>query len=143
MPFSTGGTGHQQGVQFTDDCNSREKNTRLSSEQINRMAADVRLQRYHGGSMVSNPQILGHSKHGVVSISHDADAHDCPSSNDSASHQALQPEMKRTISDVALEALESVQNLKCPIISYSQLDLKRKIGDGSIGQVHCVLLFAQ
>ncbi|KAA6419315.1 MAG: PAS domain-containing tyrosine kinase [Trebouxia sp. A1-2] len=136
MPFSTGGTGHQQGVQFTDDCNSREKNTRLSSEQINRMAADVRLQRYHGGSMVSNPQILGHSKHGVVSISHDADAHDCPSSNDSASHQALQPEMKRTISDVALEALESVQNLKCPIISYSQLDLKRKIGDGSIGQVY-------
>jgi len=135
MPFSVGGKGHQQGSKFTDERASR-KTTRLCSEQIDRMAADVRLQRYYGGSMVSTPQTSGHSKHGGVSISHDADAHDCLSGNDNASHQALQPEMKRTISDVALEALESVQNLKCPVISYSQLDIKRKIGYGSIGQVH-------
>ncbi len=51
--------------------------------------------------------------------------------------------MKRTISDVALEALESVQSLKCPMISYNQLDIKRKIGDGSIGQVHWLHLLAQ
>ena len=136
MPFSVGGKGHQQGAKSTNDRASREEKTRLSSDQIDRMAAGVRLQRYHGGSMVSTPQNSGHSKHGGVSISHDAGGHDSLSSDDSALHQALQPEMKRTISDVALEALESVQNLKCPIISYSQLDIKRKIGDGSIGQVH-------
>ena len=140
-PFSVGGKGHQQGVKFTDDHASKKEKRRLSSERIDRMAADVRLQHYHGGITASTPQNSGHSKHGSVGISHDADAHDCLSSNDSASHQAPQPEMKRTISDVALEALESVQNLKCPIISYSQLDIKRKIGDGSIGQVHWLHLF--
>lgn len=134
-PFSVGGKGHQQGVKFTDDHASKKEKRRLSSERIDRMAADVRLHRYHGGSMVSTPQNSGHSN-GGASISHNAGGHDSLSSDDSASHQALQPEMKRTISDVALEALESVQNLKCPIISYSQLDIKRKIGDGSIGQVH-------
>ena len=140
MPFLVGGKGHQQGVESNDDHASCGKTPRLASEQIDRMAADVRLQRYHGGSMVSTPQNSGHSKHGGVSISHDADGHDSLSSNDSASHQALQPGMKRTISEVALEALESVQSLKCPIISYSQLNLKRKIGEGSIGQVHWVSL---
>ncbi|KAL0046815.1 hypothetical protein WJX82_010624 [Trebouxia sp. C0006] len=134
-PFSVGGKGHQQGVKFTDDHASKKEKRRLSSERIDRMAADVRLHRYHGGSMVSTPQNSGHSN-GGPSISHNAGGHDSLSSDDSASHQALQPEMKRTISDVALEALESVQNLKCPIISYSQLDIKRKIGDGSIGQVY-------
>ncbi len=144
MPFSVGGKGHQQGGNITDDRVAREKNARLSSEQIDRMAADVRLQRCHGGSMVSTPQNSGHSKqHGDVSISHDVNADDHLSGNDSASCQALQPEMKRTISDVALEALESVQSLKCPIISYSQLDIKRKIGDGSIGQVHWLPLIVE
>ncbi len=133
MPFSGGGKGHQQGVKSSA---SWEENASLSSERIDRMAADVRLHRYHGGSMVSTPQNSRPSKHGGVSINHDASGHDSLSSDDSASHQAPQPEMKRTISDVALEALESVQSLKCPIISYSQLDVKRKIGDGSIGQVH-------
>ncbi|KAL0037083.1 hypothetical protein WJX77_012077 [Trebouxia sp. C0004] len=135
MPFSVGGKGHQQGMKFTDDCAPRETRAKLSSEQIDRLAADVRLQRYHGGSMTSTTQNPGHNKHGGVSISHDAGGGDCSSIDDGAS-QALQPEMKRTISDVALEALESVQNLKCPIIPYRQLDIKRKIGDGSIGQVY-------
>jgi len=50
--------------------------------------------------------------------------------------------LRRTISDVALEALESVDSLKCPIIEYSHLDIKRKIGAGSIGQV-CTLHASQ
>ncbi len=56
-----------------------------------------------------------------------------------ASQQGHMRPLKRTISDVALEALESVESLKCPIIEYSHLDIKRKIGAGSIGQV-CTLL---
>ena len=140
MPFIVGDKGHQQDVKSNDDRASCGKIPRLPSEQIDRMAADVRLQRYHGGSTVSTSQNSGHSKHSGVTISLDAVGLDSLSSNDSASHQALQPEMKRTISEVALEALESVQSLKCPIILYSQLDFKRKIGEGSIGQVHWVPL---
>ena len=44
-------------------------------------------------------------------------------------------QLKRTLSDLALEALVAVENLKCPIIEYRQLRFVRKIGEGSIGQV--------
>ena len=37
-------------------------------------------------------------------------------------------------------SLEVLQNLKCPIIEYDQLQIKRKIGDGSIGLVGLGLL---
>ncbi|DBA75584.1 TPA: hypothetical protein ACH3X2_009138 [Trebouxia sp. C0005] len=52
------------------------------------------------------------------------------------SQQSCVRPLKRTISDVALEALQSVDSLKCPIIEYSHLDIKGKIGAGSIGQVY-------
>jgi len=89
MPLSVGGKGHQQGAKFADDRASRKEKTRLSSELIDRMAADVRLQRFRGGSAVSTPQNSGHSKHGGVSISRDAGGDDSLSSDDSASNQAL------------------------------------------------------
>ena len=43
--------------------------------------------------------------------------------------------MRRTMSKIGLETLEKVESMNCPIIEYSQLEIKRKIGDGSIGQV--------
>ena len=43
--------------------------------------------------------------------------------------------MRRTKSKLALDTLASVESMNCPIIDYSQLEIKRKIGDGSIGQV--------
>lgn len=50
--------------------------------------------------------------------------------------QAVQPEVKKTPSGVALEAPQSGQKLNCPIVTYSQLDTKQKIGNESNGQVH-------
>lgn len=44
--------------------------------------------------------------------------------------------MRRTKSKLGLDALASVESMNCPIIDYSQLEIKRKIGDGSIGQVY-------
>jgi hypothetical protein len=43
--------------------------------------------------------------------------------------------MRRTKSKLGLDTLASVESMNCPIIDYSQLEIKRKIGDGSIGQV--------
>ncbi len=57
--------------------------------------------------------------------------------------QAFQPEVKRTLRGVALEAPQSGQNLNCPIITYSQLDTKQKIGNESNGQVHWLPLSVQ
>ena len=45
------------------------------------------------------------------------------------------PGLRRTLSDAAAEALDAVESIQCPIIPYSQLQIQRKIGDGSIGQV--------
>ena len=50
------------------------------------------------------------------------------------------PEIKRTLSDVASEALDAVENMQCPVIAYSQLQIQRKLGDGSIGQVGALLM---
>lgn len=52
-----------------------------------------------------------------------------------ASHAGQTPALKRTLSNAALEALDAVQSMQCPIIPYQQLQMHRKIGDGSIGQV--------
>ena len=43
--------------------------------------------------------------------------------------------MRRTKSKLGLDTLASVESMNCPIIDYSQLEIKRKIGDGSVGQV--------
>ncbi len=43
--------------------------------------------------------------------------------------------IRRTKSKLGLDTLASVESMNCPIIDYSQLEIKRKIGDGSIGQV--------
>lgn len=53
-----------------------------------------------------------------------------------ASHAGQTPALKRTLSNAALEALDAVQSMQCPIIPYQQLQMHRKIGDGSIGQVY-------
>lgn len=45
------------------------------------------------------------------------------------------PVLRRTLSDAAAEALDVVESVQCPIIPYTQLQIQRKIGDGSIGQV--------
>ena len=59
----------------------------------------------------------------------------CDSSQDIAPGRKT----KRTLSDQALEALVAVKNLKCPTIDYSNLQIVRKIGEGSIGQVRHTL----
>lgn len=46
------------------------------------------------------------------------------------------PSMRRSKSKLGLETLASVESMNCPIIDYSQLEIKRKIGDGSVGQVY-------
>ena len=38
-----------------------------------------------------------------------------------------------------MDTLATVESMNCPIIDYSQLEIKRKIGDGSIGQVNHLL----
>lgn len=43
--------------------------------------------------------------------------------------------MRRTKSKLGLDTLASVESMNCPIIDYSQLEIKRKIGEGSVGQV--------
>jgi hypothetical protein len=43
--------------------------------------------------------------------------------------------MRRSKSKLGLDTLASVESMNCAIIDYSQLEIKRKIGDGSIGQV--------
>lgn len=53
----------------------------------------------------------------------------------SFSDDQLAPGLRRTLSDAAAEALDAVESIQCPIIPYSQLQIQRKIGDGSIGQV--------
>lgn len=45
------------------------------------------------------------------------------------------PSLRRTLSDAAAQALDVVESMLCPIIPFSQLQIQRKIGDGSIGQV--------
>lgn len=45
------------------------------------------------------------------------------------------PVLRRTLSDAAAEALDVVESMHCAIIPYSQLQIQRQIGDGSIGQV--------
>lgn len=47
--------------------------------------------------------------------------------------------MRRTKSKLSMDTLATVESMNCPIIEYSQLEIKRKIGDGSIGQVGYVL----
>ena len=102
---------------------------------IDRKAADVRLHRFREQGNL--PHSSGQSQQSDDEI----DQHESPSVTGSlqtvhsAPSQAQAPVMKRTISDVALEALESVESLKCPVIQYSALQFKRKIGQGSVGQV--------
>lgn len=48
--------------------------------------------------------------------------------------------MRRSKSKLGLDTLASVESMNCPIIDYSQLEIKRKIGDGSIGQVSTTTL---
>ena len=49
--------------------------------------------------------------------------------------------MRRTKSKLSLDTLASVESMNCTIIDYSQLEVKRKIGDGSIGQVSCSVIY--
>ncbi|DBB01412.1 TPA: hypothetical protein ACH3X1_000077 [Trebouxia sp. C0004] len=44
--------------------------------------------------------------------------------------------MHRSKSKLGLDTLASVESMNCLIIDYSQLEIKRKIGDGSTGQVY-------
>lgn len=53
----------------------------------------------------------------------------------SCSDDQRSPVLRRTLSDAAAEALDVVESMQCPIIPFSQLQIQRKIGDGSIGQV--------
>ena len=55
-----------------------------------------------------------------------------------ASAAASVQNMRRTKSKLSMETLATVESMNCPIIDYSQLEIKRKIGDGSIGQVSCL-----
>ena len=138
--------------------------TQSGSESIDRMAAGIRLQRFLGsGGMGPTPHnspwpsrpnsLTGPSRpnsltDSLTDISQDLECRDSlPGSDDTplaadgaAQHSHLWV-LKRTISDAALEALESVESLKCPVIEYCQLQIKRKIGDGSIGQVFTLSIF--
>ena len=48
---------------------------------------------------------------------------------------AATPSMRPSKSKLSMDTLATVESMNCPIIEYSQLEIKRKIGDGSIGQV--------
>ena len=108
----------------------------VTSELIAHVAAGSLMATPHNSPTFSAPAAisvnLGH--HPSLPLGNDA-LH----TSSGASQQGRMRPLKRTISDVALKALESVDSLKCPIIEYSHLDIKRKIGAGSIGQV-CTLL---
>ncbi len=106
------------------------------SDQIPHAAAINQTATPNNSPMLSGSTAISVSvgRHPSLSLTNDA-----LQANSSASQQGRMRPLKRTISDVALEALESVDSLKCRIIDYSHLDIKRKIGAGSIGQV-CTLL---
>ncbi len=107
----------------------------VASKQIPRDAAVSQTATPNNSPMFVAPAAISGSlgRHPSLPLSNDA-LH----ASSGASQQGRMRPLKRTISDVALEALESVDSLKCPIIEYCHLDIKRKIGAGSIGQV-CTL----
>ena len=121
--------------------NSSGDTQRLSSDEINRKAAEVRLQRLlngvnpeHPSKKISSPWPSKASRLTVASDSlHDSG--DTLQTADDASQSGQRRALQRTLSDVALQALEAVENMKCNIIPYNDLQIKRKIGDGAIGQV--------
>ena len=138
---------HDSGQASSGSVSAQLQKSQSVSEVIDRMAADVRLQRFFGNGVIAptpgnSPWPSGASSSAYVT--QELGRHDSlPASNDSL--QASQPGqmhvLQRSISDVALKALESVESMKCTHIQYSQLQVKRKIGEGSIGQVrlYCVM----
>lgn len=107
----------------------------IASEQISCVAAGSQPATPNNSPMLSGSTAIsvGLGRHPSLPLTIDA-----LQASSGASQQGRMHPLKRTVSDVALEALESVDSLKCPIIEYSHLDIKRKIGAGSIGQV-CTL----
>ena len=116
-----------------------------ASRKMDHLAADVRMQSFlssAGMAATPNNMPLHSNPASLTDISHDLECHDSlPVSDDmlqmhdDAAQQGHLRMLKRTISDAALGALESVDSLRCTIIEYSQLEVKRKVGGGSIGQV--------
>ncbi len=104
----------------------------VASEQIPCVAAGSQPATPNNSPVSSAPAAISVSlgRHPSLPLSNDA----LQASSIDSQQSCMRP-LKRTISDVALEALQSVESLKCPIIEYSHLDIKRKIGAGSIGQV--------
>ena len=107
----------------------------VASEHTPRVAAGSLPAAPNNSPLLSGTTVISVSLGGDPSL---LIANDTLRASSSASQQACVRPLERTISDVALEALESVDSLKCPIIEYSHLDIRRKIGAGSIGQV-CTL----
>ena len=54
---------------------------------------------------------------------------------DRAALAASVQSIRRSKSKLSMETLATVESMNCPIIEYSQLLIKRKMGDGSRGQV--------
>ena len=75
------------------------------------------------------PRSQSHSQ-GLEKVSAESHAEPQSSAPAVAGHN-----MRRTKSKLSLDTLASVESMNCQIIEYSQLEIKRKIGDGSIGQV--------
>ena len=63
-----------------------------------------------------------------------------PTPQDQSVPVASGPNMRRTTSKLSLDTLASIESMSCTIIDYSQLEIKRKIGDGSIGQVQSTII---
>ena len=139
------GNPHDSGQASSGSVSAQLQKSQSVSEGIDRMAADVRLQRFFGSGVMAptpgnSPWPSGASSSAYVT--QELGRHDSlPASNDSmqiaddASQPGQMHVLQRSISDVALKALESVESMKCTHIQYSQLQVKRKIGEGSIGQV--------
>ena len=107
---------------------SLEQAVRMSSLSLQR--ADSRSQ--YGPHSSSTGTKMAHAR---TAEEPSMQAEHGPDPRRSLSDDQRAPVFRRTLSDAATEALNAVESMQCPIIQYSQLQIQRKIGDGSIGQV--------
>ena len=112
---------------------SPDQSAQQTTAAVDSQAAGVRRQHLSTIQAASNPEhcLIPASPLNTDSTNASDTGNDIGDSQ--ANHAGHTP--KRTLSDAALEALHAVQSMQCPIIQYNQLQIHRKIGDGSIGQV--------
>ena len=120
-----------------DDSDDSTPSAQQTSNEVDSKAADVRRQCLL--TAVANSTTLQpadspshHSPHSSSTGTELTHARTVEEPGTQAEHV---PGLRRTLSDAAAQALDVVESMQCPIIPYSQLQIQRKLGDGSIGQV--------